>query len=54
MGGRDAASNGLNHVALLTADLDRFLSFYCKVFDVIVLLDVTDDGMRHAGVDLDR
>jgi catechol 2,3-dioxygenase-like lactoylglutathione lyase family enzyme len=45
-------SNGLNHVALLTADLDRFLSFYCEVFDATVLLDVTEGGMRHAGVDL--
>lgn len=52
MGGEMPLSNGLNHVALLTADLDRFLSFCCEVFDATVLLDVTEDGMRHAGVDL--
>jgi catechol 2,3-dioxygenase-like lactoylglutathione lyase family enzyme len=44
--------NGINHVALLTRDLDAFLEFYCGVFDGDVLFDLDDDGLRHAGVDI--
>lgn len=45
-------ATGCNHVALITADLDRFLAFWTAVFDAEVLFDMREDGMRHAMVDL--
>lgn len=45
-------STGIHHVAVLTTDLDRFLEFYCGVFDAAVIFDLTEDGLRHAAVDL--
>lgn len=45
-------ATGCNHVALVTSDLDRFVTFYTRVFDAEVLLDMREDGLRHAMVDL--
>jgi catechol 2,3-dioxygenase-like lactoylglutathione lyase family enzyme len=39
---------GINHVALLTADLDRFVSFYRDVFEMPVLFEETTATFRHA------
>lgn len=47
-----ALSNGLNHVALLTGDVDAFTAFYVDVFDAKVLFDMDEDGLRHAAVDV--
>jgi catechol 2,3-dioxygenase-like lactoylglutathione lyase family enzyme len=47
-----ALTTGIHHVAMLTADLDRFLAFYCGVFGGSVLFDVTEGELRHAAVDL--
>lgn len=38
---------GLNHVAILTADLDRFIGFYDRVFEAEVVFRETDP-FRHA------
>jgi catechol 2,3-dioxygenase-like lactoylglutathione lyase family enzyme len=39
--------DGINHVAILTADTDRLLSFYREVFDASVDGELRpDDGMR--------
>ncbi len=43
---------GINHVALVTQDLDGFIAFYGEVFDARVLFDVNEDGQRHAAIDL--
>lgn len=40
--------SGVNHVAILTMDLDRFLEFYCDVFDVDVVFSETTPAFRHA------
>jgi catechol 2,3-dioxygenase-like lactoylglutathione lyase family enzyme len=40
--------SGVNHVAILTADLDRFLAFYRDVFDVPVVFTETTPTFRHA------
>ncbi|MFI5266989.1 MAG: VOC family protein, partial [Chloroflexota bacterium] len=37
--------NGVNHIALLTADMDRFIRFYQEAFDAKVL----HDNPNHAG-----
>lgn len=43
---------GVNHVALLTEDLDRLISFYRRVFDADIGFDMEEDGLRHAMIDL--
>jgi len=40
--------NGINHVAVLTADLERFLEFYRQVFDMPLLFEETTPAFRHA------
>ena len=39
---------GVNHIAVLTADLDRFVDFYADVFDVDVVFSETTPAFRHA------
>src|SRR5262245_52843004 len=45
-------TNGIHHVAVITADLDRWLAFCVDVFAADVLVDMTEDGMRHTMVDV--
>jgi catechol 2,3-dioxygenase-like lactoylglutathione lyase family enzyme len=40
--------SGLNHVAILTQDLDRFIAFYKRVFELEVVFMQTLPGLRHA------
>ena len=39
---------GVNHVAVLTNDLDRFVGFYTDVFDVDVVFHEETPAFRHA------
>ncbi len=43
---------GVNHVALLTADIDRLQAFYREVFDAAVFADLVHDGMRVSLIDV--
>jgi catechol 2,3-dioxygenase-like lactoylglutathione lyase family enzyme len=38
--------DGINHVAVLTADTDRFVEFYQDMFDATVLGEMREEGMR--------
>src|SRR5687768_12232912 len=40
--------SGINHVAVLTLDLERFIAFYGEVFDMPVLFEETTPAFRHA------
>lgn len=40
--------NGINHVAVLTSDLDRFIAFYREVFELPLLFEETTPAFRHA------
>lgn len=40
--------NGINHVAVLTSDLDRFVAFYREVFDLPLIFEEEAPGFRHA------
>ena len=40
--------DGFHHVAFLTADLDRLIAFYERIFDARVALEREDGGRRHA------
>ncbi len=44
--------DGLHHVTTLTADMDRLLQFYVRVFDARVTLDLAEEGLRHAFIEL--
>ncbi len=39
---------GLNHVAVMTADLDRFVAFYTDVFGLDIVFEETTPAFRHA------
>lgn len=45
-------SNGINHVAVLTKDIDAFTAFYVELFDAEVIFDMNENGLRHAAVDV--
>ncbi len=47
-----ALTDGAHHVATLTSDMDRLIAFYGRVFDAEVVLDMEEDGLRHAFIDL--
>jgi catechol 2,3-dioxygenase-like lactoylglutathione lyase family enzyme len=40
--------NDIHHLTFVTADMDRLTAFYQRVFDAEVLLDLEEDGLRHA------
>jgi catechol 2,3-dioxygenase-like lactoylglutathione lyase family enzyme len=39
---------GLNHVAILTSDLDRFIAFYTRLFELEVVFTESAPAFRHA------
>lgn len=41
-----APLNGVNHIAILTADMDRFIRFYQEAFDATVVSDNPKHGGR--------
>jgi catechol 2,3-dioxygenase-like lactoylglutathione lyase family enzyme len=43
---------GVHHVTTLTADLDRLIAFYAQVFGAPVTLDLEEEGLRHAFIEL--
>lgn len=47
-----ALLDGIHHLTTLTADLDRLIAFYQRVFDARVTLDLEEDGLRHAFIEL--
>ena len=40
--------DGVNHITFVTADLDRLIAFYGRVFDAQVTLDLREESIRHA------
>lgn len=47
-----ALTAGPHHLATLTADMNRLIGFYERVFDARVALDMREEGMRHVFLDL--
>lgn len=45
---------GINHIALVTTDLDRLIEFYVGVFDATLAFDLCEEDMnlRHALIDV--
>jgi catechol 2,3-dioxygenase-like lactoylglutathione lyase family enzyme len=46
-----ALVNDVHHIAFLTADMDRLTSFYARILDARVTLDV-EDPVRHAFIEV--
>jgi catechol 2,3-dioxygenase-like lactoylglutathione lyase family enzyme len=42
----------MHHLAFLTADMDRLISFYERIFDARVTLDLEDGDLRHAFIEV--
>lgn len=40
--------NDIHHVALVTNDMDKLISFYKRMFDAEITLDLTEGELRHA------
>ena len=47
-----ALTAGSHHLATLTADIDRLIEFYERVFDARVVADWREEGLRHVFIDL--
>jgi len=46
--------DGINHLTFITADIDRLIDFYARVFEAKVTLDLTEGGLRHAFIEIGR
>ena len=44
--------NGIHHTTFLTADLDRLIAFYERIFEARVTFDRTDGDRRHALIEI--
>ena len=44
--------SGIHHLTSLTADMDRLIGFYERVFDARVTLDIEEEGLRHTFIEL--
>jgi catechol 2,3-dioxygenase-like lactoylglutathione lyase family enzyme len=44
--------NDLHHLTFLTGDMDRLLAFYQRVFEARVTLDLEEEGLRHAFIEI--
>jgi catechol 2,3-dioxygenase-like lactoylglutathione lyase family enzyme len=44
--------DGIHHMAFITPDLDRLIAFYERVFEARVAIDLEEDGLRHAFIEV--
>jgi catechol 2,3-dioxygenase-like lactoylglutathione lyase family enzyme len=44
--------NGIHHLTFVTADMDRLIGFYERAFGAHVMLDLEEDGLRHAFIEV--
>jgi catechol 2,3-dioxygenase-like lactoylglutathione lyase family enzyme len=47
-----ALLNGIHHLTTLTTDMDRLIAFYAEILDARVLIDMEEEGLRHAFIEL--
>ncbi len=45
-----ALTTGIEHVAMVSKDLDALIEFYTEVFEATILFDLRNDRTRHAGI----
>ena len=44
--------NDIHHLTFLTADMDRLIDFYARVFGARVTVDLEEEGLRHAFIEI--
>jgi catechol 2,3-dioxygenase-like lactoylglutathione lyase family enzyme len=44
--------NNIHHLTFITADMDRLIAFYERVFEARVILDLEEDGLRHTFIEV--
>jgi catechol 2,3-dioxygenase-like lactoylglutathione lyase family enzyme len=44
--------NDLHHMTFITADMDRLIAFYERIFDARTTLDLEEEGLRHAFIEI--
>jgi len=44
--------NDIHHLTLITTDMDRLIDFYGRVFDAQVTVDIEEEGLRHAFIQI--
>jgi catechol 2,3-dioxygenase-like lactoylglutathione lyase family enzyme len=44
--------NDIHHLMFITADMDRLISFYERVFEAHVTVDLEEEGLRHAFIEV--
>jgi catechol 2,3-dioxygenase-like lactoylglutathione lyase family enzyme len=44
--------NDIHHLTFLTADMDRLLAFYEQVFEARATVDLAEEGLRHAFIEV--
>jgi hypothetical protein len=42
----------VSHLTFLTANMDRLIAFYRRVFEARVTLDLEEDGLRHVFIEV--
>jgi catechol 2,3-dioxygenase-like lactoylglutathione lyase family enzyme len=47
-----ALTNDINHLTFITGDMDRLISFYERVFEAQITLDLSEDGLRHVFIEV--
>jgi catechol 2,3-dioxygenase-like lactoylglutathione lyase family enzyme len=44
--------NDIHHLTFVTADLDRLIAFYERIFEARVTVDLEEEGLRHAFIEV--
>jgi len=44
--------DGIHHIAFITSDMDRLISFYKRLFEARVTLDLEEEGLRHVFIEV--
>ena len=44
--------NGIHHLTFVTSDMDRLIGFYERVFGARVTVDLEEEGLRHAFIEV--
>ncbi|MBA3424674.1 MAG: VOC family protein [Rubrobacter sp.] len=43
---------GIHHLTFITADMDHLISFYERIFEARVTMDLEEEGVRHTFIEL--
>ena len=44
--------NDIHHLTFITADMDRLISFYERIFGARATVDLEEEGLRHAFIEV--